>query len=133
MLTVRVFCQVTMTNALATEVRESKKLTLDLSSSEPREINTSGMFIKKGLHKIPSQECQECSRFAKGLGAKFRCLGCMLLTTHDYAKKIENTISLSCETEKGVKDILVPHWQRWPEIFLRRVFSTKTDDPCKPQ
>lgn len=75
-----------MINALATEVRESKKQTLDLSSSKPRVIYTSGRFIKKDLHKIPSQERQECSRFAKGLGAKFYCLGSKLLITHDCAK-----------------------------------------------
>lgn len=85
-----------MANTFATEARKSKKLTLDLSSSEPREINTSGMFIKKGLNKIPSQEC---SKFAKGLGAKFHCLGCMLLTTHDHAKNE----SLASEKKKNGK------------------------------
>lgn len=38
--------------------------------------------------------------------------------------KKENTISFSCETEKGEKDILMPHWQRWPEIFLRGSMQT---------
>jgi len=75
-----------MINALATEVRDSKKQTLDLSSSKPRKMYTSGRCIKKGLHKIPSRECQKYSWFAKSLGDKSHCLGCKLLTTHDYAK-----------------------------------------------
>lgn len=70
-----------MINALAAEVRESKKQTLFLSALKLREIYTSDMFIKKGLTSIPSQEC---SWFAKGLGAKFHCLGCKLFRTHDY-------------------------------------------------
>lgn len=38
--------------------------------------------------------------------------------------KKENTISFSYKTEKGEKDILMPYWQRWPEIFLRGSMQT---------
>lgn len=81
-LTAQGLCQV-LINALAAEVRESKKQTLFLSPSKPREIYTSGRFIKKGLTSIPSQEC---SWLAKGLGTKFHCLSCKLFRTHDYVK-----------------------------------------------